>query len=42
MVLARERPVYTDGKEIKLEIPLMTFPRPKLLVGEKSTQGENP
>jgi len=40
-VVAREKPVYTDGNEIKLEIPHMTFLCPELLVGEKSTPGEN-
>jgi hypothetical protein len=32
--------VYTEGHEITLEIPLMTFIEQKLLVGEKSNQGE--
>jgi hypothetical protein len=40
-VVAREKPVYTDGVEIKLEIPLMTLLPPKLLVGGKSSQGES-
>jgi len=39
-MLARGKPVYTDGHAIKLEIRLMTFPRSKVLVRENSTQSE--
>jgi hypothetical protein len=38
---ARKKRVYTDGNKIELEITLMTFPCPELLVGEKSIPGEN-